>query len=108
MLRLTRLFFPHVFPRLGEALVSAAIIVVSLAMTIADTTASERVTFATGAVYEGDFVDGKQTGKGRYTFANGAVYEGDFVDDKRTGKGRITFANGDVYEGDFVDGRIGS
>jgi len=54
-------------------------------------------------VYQGDFVDGKKTGKGKYTSVNGSVYEGDFVDDKFSGKGKITWSDGAVYEGDFVD-----
>ena len=40
-------------------------------------------------IYQGDFVDGKSTGKGIYTWANGDKYEGDFVDGKSTGKGII-------------------
>ena len=59
-----------------------------------------------GSVYEGDFVDGKRTGKGKYTYTSGSVYEGDFVDGNFTGKGKYTYANGDVYEGDFVDGNF--
>ena len=57
-------------------------------------------------VYQGDFVDGKKTGKGKYTSVNGSVYEGDFVDDKFSGKGKITWSDGDVYEGDFVDDKF--
>ena len=78
--------------------------------------------------YEGDFVDGKRTGRGvkvwpngdrcegqwrdnkqhghaTCAWANGNRYEGDFVDGKRTGRGVFTFSNGDRYEGDFVDGK---
>lgn len=64
-----------------------------------------KCTFSNG-VYDGDFVDGRRTGKGRYTFDNGDVYEGDFVDGEQHGKGKVTFANGNIYEGDFVKGQI--
>ena len=57
-------------------------------------------------MYEGDFVDGKKTGKGKYTWADGNVYEGDYVDGKKTGKGKFTWADGNVYEGDFVDDKM--
>jgi len=42
-----------------------------------------------GGRYEGDFVDGKRTGKGTFTWANGNKYEGDFVDGKFHGKGTL-------------------
>ena len=65
-------------------------------------------------VYEGDFIDGKRTGKGKYTWSNGDVYEGDWVNDNLTGKGKLTqryYLIGGVegrkyYEGDFVDGKF--
>ena len=62
-----------------------------------------------GDRYEGDFVDGRRTGKGTYYYANGDRYEGDFVDGKCTGKGTYYCGEkskwaGDRYEGDFVDG----
>jgi len=44
---------------------------------------------AEGNRYEGDFVDGKRTGKGTFTWANGNKYEGDFVDGKFHGKGTL-------------------
>ena len=40
-----------------------------------------------GNTYEGDFVDGKRTGKGIFKFAIGDTYEGDFVEGNRTGRG---------------------
>ncbi len=69
--------------------------------------------WSSGTRYEGDFVDGVQSGKGILTWGEktkwaGHRYEGDFIDGKRTGKGIYTWANGDRYEGDFIDGkRIG-
>ena len=57
-----------------------------------------------GDQYEGDFVDGERSGKGKYFWAYGDSYEGDFVDGKRTGKGVFKTVDGERYEGDFVDG----
>jgi hypothetical protein len=59
-----------------------------------------------GNRYEGDFVDGKRTGKGTFTWANGNRYEGDFVDGKLHGKGTFVDVDGNRYEGDFVDGKF--
>jgi hypothetical protein len=68
-------------------------------------------TDANGTRYDGDFVDGKMTGKCIRTYGPnspfaGDRYEGDSVDGKITGKGVYAFANGDRYEGDFVDDRM--
>ena len=68
-------------------------------------TGKGKFTWSSSDVYEGDFLDCKRTGKGKFTRANGSVYEGDFVDGKRIGKGKFTWADGDVYEGDFVDNK---
>ena len=62
-------------------------------------------THPSGDVYEGDWVDGKQHGKGTYTSSDGNVYEGDWVDDKQHGKGTYTWPDGNVYEGDWMDGK---
>jgi hypothetical protein len=56
-------------------------------------------TWASGAVYVGDFVNGQRTGQGTYTWASGAVYVGDFVNGRRTGQGTYTSASGTVQSG---------
>lgn len=48
-------------------------------------------------------VDGLRHGEGRYTWATGAQYDGSFLNDKMHGKGKYTFVDGRVYEGDFVN-----
>jgi hypothetical protein len=48
-----------------------------------------------GGRYEGDWRDGKQTGRGIYTVPNGNRFEGDYLDDKRHGPGIMTYANKD-------------
>ena len=67
-------------------------------------TGKGKITLADGGVYEGDYVNGERTGKGKYVWADGDVYEGDWVNGERTGQGKHVRADGDVYEGDFVNG----
>ena len=73
----------------------------------------QKVTYADGTVYEGEWRDGGPIhrgasrrgvpeGHGKLTFPNGDVYKGDFKNDKREGNGKVTYANGDVYEGKFA------
>ena len=64
------------------------------------------MTIPTLGEYQGDFVNGKKSGKGKYTFANGDIYDGEWVEDKMSGQGIYTFANGDKYEGEFVDNKF--
>jgi hypothetical protein len=45
--------------------------------------------------FEGDWVDGKQHGRGIYTDPDGNRFEGDFIANKRTGRGTRTYANKD-------------
>ncbi|XP_058750376.1 phosphatidylinositol 4-phosphate 5-kinase 8-like [Vicia villosa] len=50
-------------------------------------------------VYFGEFKSKLFHGKGKYTWSNGTIYEGDWVDGKRTGKGRIIWPCGKKYKG---------
>ena len=63
-------------------------------------------TWAGGDKYEGDWKNGNRTGQGTYTWANGDKYEGDWKNSERTGKGAFTWADGRKYVGDFVDGTL--
>jgi len=40
------------------------------------------------------------------TLPDGAVYEGDFKEGKANGKGKMTPPDGTVYEGDFKEGKM--
>ena len=44
-------------------------------------------------------------GKGKTKFSYGAVYQGEFKDGKRNGQGKYTYSNGNIYEGEFVNGK---
>jgi hypothetical protein len=52
-------------------------------------------------LYDGEFVDGRQHGKGKSTFANGAIYEGNYVLGEMCGLGSIRFISGETYNGNF-------
>jgi hypothetical protein len=52
----------------------------------------------------GEFEDGKFNGRGRLTFTSGANYDGQFKNGKFDGKGTRTFGNGDKYSGDHKEG----
>ncbi|KAJ8599051.1 hypothetical protein CTAYLR_009820, partial [Chrysophaeum taylorii] len=76
-----------------------------------------KVTYDSGAIYEGEFNDEKQKhGAGTFTWmAQGeeddepnvkAVYEGHYRDGKRSGEGKMTFPNGDYYHGEWKDNKM--
>ena len=56
-------------------------------------------------VYEGEFHDGKEHGRGIKTYADESRYEGEWRNGKKHGHGTNTWASGGRYEGDFVDGK---
>ena len=53
-----------------------------------------------GYDYDGDFMNGKATGKGKENLNFGS-YEGDFLDNARHGKGTFNFYDGSKYTGDW-------
>ena len=50
--------------------------------------------FGSGAIYNGQWVNGCQSGNGEERYDDGAVYLGEFVNGKRQGWGTLTHANG--------------
>jgi hypothetical protein len=50
--------------------------------------------FQNGSRYEGEFKDGKYSGRGTFYFANGSVYEGEYENGRYHGQGTFTYANG--------------
>ena len=61
--------------------------------------------YETGGIYEGEFLEGKQHGKGKYSLPNGYQYEGDWKEGKIEGFGKATYPDGSFYEGTFIDGQ---
>lgn len=69
---------------------------------------SGRQTWSDGRSFEGQFRDGRFSGKGhmRWQTATGAmVYEGEYANDAREGVGRFAWPDGRVYDGDWVKGK---
>ena len=64
-----------------------------------------KYTYASGAVYEGQWEDGKPHGQGKYTKVGGEVYEGQWKAQKKHGQGKLTYASGDVYKGQWEAGK---
>jgi len=60
-----------------------------------------------GNFYEGDFQDGQFHGNGKYFFVETqSLYEGNFDFNNLTGVGKMSEADGSSYEGDFVKGKF--
>lgn len=61
-------------------------------------------TYQSGAIYDGEWVSGKRSGKGRGVSNNGNKYVGEWFNDSFHGYGALTFAAGDEYKGNFLNG----
>lgn len=59
--------------------------------------------FANGSTYEGNFVNGRGSGKGKVTNTDGSSYVGDFRDGKMEGRGIFLYANGNTYDGGWLN-----
>ena len=64
----------------------------------------KKKTYSDGAVYEGEWMEGKPHGEGKRTWSDGAVYEGEWRKGKPYGLGKGTFADGTVYSGGVFQG----
>lgn len=69
-------------------------------------TGKNKLVFAFGDEYVGDFLDDARTGNGTYTWANGEKYTGSFVNGVLEGIGTYNFSGGAVYTGAFSNGTI--
>ena len=52
--------------------------------------------------YEGNWVDGRKSGKGTYTWKNGDKYIGEWKSNKRNGKGDMFYSNGNIFKGNWL------
>ena len=62
-------------------------------------------TWPNGDRYEGEYKNNKRHGRGTYIWNDGSRYEGQFRNGKRHGRGTETSPNGDRYEGQFQNGK---
>jgi hypothetical protein len=72
----------------------------------AQSTIHGKKTLAGGAVYEGEWKDGKADGQGKLTFPNGEVHEGEYKDGMANGQGTMTHADGRRESGTWRDGKF--
>ena len=62
--------------------------------------------YENGDCYIGQYLNGKRHGKGTLYNKNGKViYEGEFVNDKEEGKGKYIYENGNYYLGHWMNGK---
>jgi hypothetical protein len=63
------------------------------------------LTAMSGNRYEGDFRNDHPNGRGLFIYESGNRYEGEVSNGRRHGKGVYSFASGDRHEGEFRDGK---
>lgn len=56
-----------------------------------------------GGEYRGEYVDGREHGRGKRLYADGSTYVGEWMCGSRSGKGSCEYANGDRYQGEWSD-----
>lgn len=59
--------------------------------------------FKSGAVYSGQFQQGRINGFGSFAYSNGDTYTGNWVRDRRHGEGILRKEGGKVYKGNFAN-----
>ena len=65
--------------------------------------ARELASGSDGDIYDGEWKDDKQHGKGTFKWPHGDMYEGEWKNDKAHGKGTFKWPHGDMYEGEWKD-----
>ena len=65
-------------------------------------TSQYRREYKSGAVYHGELVGSKKSGKGIFKWPNGACYDGEYVDNTRHGYGKQYWPDSSIYDGAFV------
>lgn len=64
-----------------------------------------RLIFETGAIEEGQWVNGKKQGLFKQRFESGDSFTGEYKDDKRHGQGTYKSADGRSYVGSYANGK---
>jgi hypothetical protein len=64
-----------------------------------------KYTYASGDIYEGEWVAGNKSGYGVQTYLDTSLYEGNYFQDERDGLGTLRYCNGDEYVGHWKKGR---
>ena len=59
-----------------------------------------KITWASGANYAGDWVNGKRTGHGEMVYKDKSAFSGTWQDDKKV-QGKMVWPTGAVYDGTF-------
>jgi len=61
------------------------------------------VSLESGAVYEGEWLNGMRDGHGKQQWPDSSRYEGMWREGKANGHGKLFHADGDIYEGEWLD-----
>ena len=65
------------------------------------------LTYPSGSMYIGYWVENKKHGVGRFVSACGNVYEGEWKDDERSGQGKLLSSDGAIiYEGTWMSDKM--
>ena len=62
-----------------------------------------KIEFTSGAIYEGNMIQGIKNGIGKYIFSNGNYYEGSWKNDKQNGAGKYVTKTGYSEEGKYIN-----
>eukprot|EP01125_Pyxidicula_operculata_P019452 TRINITY_DN7066_c0_g1_i3.p1 TRINITY_DN7066_c0_g1~~TRINITY_DN7066_c0_g1_i3.p1 ORF type:complete len:667 (-),score=143.65 TRINITY_DN7066_c0_g1_i3:144-2144(-) len=62
--------------------------------------------YASGAKYNGKFVENNKEGTGSYTYPDGSIYVGNWKSDKMHGNGAYINVNGTKIEGEWENGKL--
>lgn len=64
-------------------------------------TGTGKMTFVSGDIYDGAFLDGYRNGQGAYTWISGDKYDGEWASDQMNGSGTYTYSDGSYASGTF-------
>ena len=56
--------------------------------------------------FEGEYLNGKRSGKGKEYYNGKLIFEGEYLNGKRSGKGKEYYEDKLLFEGDFLNGKM--